>query len=274
MRKVTYTSFIPPWGGGGYSEYTPEDEGKIMSTEIGCNTQESTGISEEQADEALLAVFVVEGMTCASCALRVEKGFLKKVPGVRDASVNLVNEQATVTYEPTQAAIEHMAQKVEAVRYKASPLFPPATSSHPSIPPAHGAHNQAEQAAWYEQRDDTAERNVQEAERRLGRKLELIGKRNLLILGIILTVLVVFLSMFFMNRFPGENFLLLLLTTPVWAIVGWEFHWSALKTLRHFGTNEVAPVPWDFNVRFIHRPGSPCFLAQISAALPGQSCSL
>ena len=36
------------------------------------------------------AVFALEGMTCASCAMRIEKG-LKKVPGVRDAHFNLAN---------------------------------------------------------------------------------------------------------------------------------------------------------------------------------------
>ncbi len=29
------------------------------------------------------AVFALEGMTCASCAMRIEKG-LKKVPGVKE----------------------------------------------------------------------------------------------------------------------------------------------------------------------------------------------
>ena len=43
--------------------------------------------------------------------------------------------------------------------------------------------------------------------------------------------------MFFINRFPGENLLLLALTTPVWAIVGWEFHRGAIKTLRHGSAN-------------------------------------
>src|SRR5579884_2564282 len=43
--------------------------------------------------------------------------------------------------------------------------------------------------------------------------------------------------MFFMNRFPGENVLLLLLTTPVWGYVGWDFHRTSLRVLRHFGAN-------------------------------------
>src|SRR5256885_7490074 len=63
------------------------------------------------------------------------------------------------------------------------------------------------------------------------------SKRNLLLLGIALSLPVVILSMFFMNRFAGENFLLLALTTPVWAVVGWEFHRGAIKTLRHASAN-------------------------------------
>ena len=41
----------------------------------------------------------VQGMTCASCVMRVEKS-LKAVPGVQDASVNLATEQATVRAAP------------------------------------------------------------------------------------------------------------------------------------------------------------------------------
>jgi Cu+-exporting ATPase len=40
--------------------------------------------------------FDIEGMTCASCVARVEKA-LKAVPGVRDASVNLATEKASVS---------------------------------------------------------------------------------------------------------------------------------------------------------------------------------
>src|SRR5262249_10915063 len=53
----------------------------------------------------------------------------------------------------------------------------------------------------------------------------------------ILSLPVVILSMFFMNAFAGENYFLLILTTPVWAVVGWEFHRGAIKTLRHGSTN-------------------------------------
>ena len=42
----------------------------------------------------------VTGMTCASCVMRVEKT-LKAVPGVKNASVNLATEKATVVAEPS-----------------------------------------------------------------------------------------------------------------------------------------------------------------------------
>jgi P-type Cu+ transporter len=41
----------------------------------------------------------VTGMTCATCALRIEKG-LKSMAGVSQASVNLATEKATVEYAP------------------------------------------------------------------------------------------------------------------------------------------------------------------------------
>jgi copper chaperone CopZ len=41
----------------------------------------------------------IGGMTCASCASRVEKA-LAKVPGVSRASVNLATEKATVETRP------------------------------------------------------------------------------------------------------------------------------------------------------------------------------
>ena len=81
-----------------------------------------------QAPQERSAVFAIEGMTCASCAMRIEKG-LKKVPGVRDAHVNLANEQATIAYDPVQTQIEQMVQKVEAVGYKAFPYATDTPSS-------------------------------------------------------------------------------------------------------------------------------------------------
>src|SRR6266699_375372 len=168
--------------------------------------------------------FNLEGMTCASCAMRIEKG-LKKVPGVKDASVNFATEQATVTYDPSQTGIEQMVRSVEAVGYKATPQVA-------SVPHVHDSSSSGSVAS-----SEAPVVNAQADELSQRRLAEMTRKRNVLILGIILTLPVVILSMFFLNRFPGENYLLLVLTTPVWAIVGWEFHRGAIKTLRHGSAN-------------------------------------
>ncbi|HUR89166.1 MAG TPA: heavy metal translocating P-type ATPase [Ramlibacter sp.] len=58
----------------------------------------------------------VEGMTCATCAMRVEKA-LAKVPGVHRASVNLATETATVKTEPA-VKIDAMRAAVEKAGYE------------------------------------------------------------------------------------------------------------------------------------------------------------
>ena len=182
------------------------------------------GASQEQVTLAL------EGMTCASCAMRIEKG-LKKVPGVEQASVNLATERATVVYNPQETDIDRLVQKVEAVGYHAIPLVMPAALKQNSVATATSAVSSSSECA---EPLPVAGQADEVSERRQG---EIRRKRNLLILGIALTAPVVILSMFFMNRFAGENLLLLALTTPVWAIVGWEFHRGALKNLRHGSAN-------------------------------------
>ncbi len=185
-------------------------------------TNADKGSAQPGADSC--AVLALEGMTCASCAMRIEKG-LKKVPGVENASVNLATERATVTYNPQETDVDKLVQKVEAVGYRATPLSSPPPQMQTRAPVA--VASPASALAASSQADELSQR----------RQAEIRHKRNLLILGIALTLPVVVLSMFFMNRFPGENFLLLTLTTPVWAIVGWEFHRGALKNLRHGSAN-------------------------------------
>lgn len=60
----------------------------------------------------------IEGMTCATCALTVEK-VLSKVEGVHQASVNLATEKASVSYDPAQVSLADIATAVEKAGYKA-----------------------------------------------------------------------------------------------------------------------------------------------------------
>src|SRR5947209_1123091 len=131
-----------------------------------------------QPETECRVVLSLEGMSCASCAMRIEKG-LKKVSGVKDANVNLATEQATVTYDPTQTDIEQMVQKVDAVGYRATPLVFP-VASQPQV------NNETPSAAALPTED--VEQEDEQNKRKRG---ELIHKRNLLILGIVLTLPVV-----------------------------------------------------------------------------------
>src|SRR5216683_7529477 len=104
-----------------------------MATETNRALEENVDVPQAQIRGEDRAVLALEGMTCASCAMRIEKG-LKKLPGVKDARVNLATEQATVTYDPSQTGPEQMVQKVDAVGYKAIPLVMPTPKSTPVEP--------------------------------------------------------------------------------------------------------------------------------------------
>ena len=69
------------------------------------------------------ATFAIGGMTCASCANRVEKA-LARVPGVAGVSVNLATEQATVnTRSPLTGELQDLlVAAVKKAGYEATPL--------------------------------------------------------------------------------------------------------------------------------------------------------
>src|SRR5215207_7702562 len=60
--------------------------------------------------------FGVTGMTCASCVGRVAR-VLKKVPGVREANVNLANEKATVRYLAGEVDHRDLEMAIEGAGY-------------------------------------------------------------------------------------------------------------------------------------------------------------
>jgi Cu+-exporting ATPase len=58
----------------------------------------------------------IEGMTCASCVNRIER-FLRKTPGVEEATVNLATETATVRYHPDRTDRGALIGAIEAAGY-------------------------------------------------------------------------------------------------------------------------------------------------------------
>jgi Cu+-exporting ATPase len=138
----------------------------------------------------------LEGMTCASCAMRIEKK-LNKLDGV-EATVNLATERATVHCDG-DVPVERLLGAVEAAGYHAHVAPPPheADAGH--------AHDEP----------------LAILRRRLG-------------LAIVLTVPIVLLAMVPPLRFGGWEWVALVLSSPVVFYSGIGFHRAALKSARHF----------------------------------------
>jgi Cu+-exporting ATPase len=140
---------------------------------------------------------IIGGMTCASCATRIEKK-LNKLDGVT-ATVNFATEAARVSFPGTLTVAELIAV-VERTGYTAALPAPP------------GAEQGTEAAA-------TAE---------AGREL-----RRRLIVSAALAVPVVLLAMVPALRFPGWQWASLAAATPVAAWGAWPFHRAAAVSARH-----------------------------------------
>lgn len=59
----------------------------------------------------------VSGMTCGSCARRVET-FIKNWPGVQDVVVNLAKKSATVTYDKSLTGVDAIKKLVKESGYE------------------------------------------------------------------------------------------------------------------------------------------------------------
>ena len=73
----------------------------------------------------------ISGMTCASCANRIERK-LNKLDGVT-ATVNYATEKATVDFDATTVAPEQLLAAVEAAGYQA--VLPSAEPQEPRLGP-------------------------------------------------------------------------------------------------------------------------------------------
>jgi Cu+-exporting ATPase len=140
----------------------------------------------------------ITGMTCASCANRIERK-LNKLDGV-SASVNYATERAAVEFDPDVVAPEQLVDTVRSAGYDAT------------LPAADGA---AGDAAAGDERDDLA------------------PLRTRLILSAVLGLPVLLLSMIPPLQFDNWQWLALQLATPVALWGAWPFHRAALTNLRH-----------------------------------------
>ena len=138
----------------------------------------------------------IEGMTCASCAARIEKR-LNKVEGVK-ASVNYATEKAAVTFDENIDTTE-LISAVESAGYKA---FLPQADSHS---------------------DDTNSDRVDPTK----------SLRDRAIICAVLSIPVVVLSMSPALQFRNWQWLAFALTAPVVVWGALPFHIATWKNLRH-----------------------------------------
>jgi Cu+-exporting ATPase len=138
----------------------------------------------------------IEGMTCASCATRIERR-LNKLEGVT-ASVNYATENAAVTFDPEQVAPEELVAAVEAAGYHATLADAPEEEAAGTLP--------ADPAA---------------------------ALRRRLLVSAALSLPVLLLAMIEPLQFEHWQWLSLQLATPVVLWGAWPFHRAAWLNLRH-----------------------------------------
>jgi len=73
---------------------------------------------QEQATLEQKQLFKISGMTCANCALTIEKG-LKAMPGVKTVAVNFATEKLTVEIDPNLVKEETLLAKIKDLGYAA-----------------------------------------------------------------------------------------------------------------------------------------------------------
>ncbi|CAB3395442.1 copper [Cu(I)] transporter ATPase [Kyrpidia spormannii] len=77
----------------------------------------ASGSAEKRRPDRTKVTLAIQGMTCATCANRIEKG-LSKLPGIEEAFVNLALEKATVEFDPRQVSVKDIEDKVRSLGYQ------------------------------------------------------------------------------------------------------------------------------------------------------------
>ncbi|WTX28035.1 heavy metal translocating P-type ATPase [Streptomyces sp. NBC_00656] len=139
------------------------------------------------------------GMTCASCAARIEKK-LNRMDGV-EATVNYATEKARVSYRGEDVSVQDLIATVEKTGYTA----------HEPAPPVRGSDGPSGTA----------------------RADELRPLRQRLITAVLLAVPVIAMSMIPALQFDNWQWLSLTLTAPVVTYAAWPFHRAAWTNARH-----------------------------------------
>jgi Cu+-exporting ATPase len=162
-----------------------------------------TAIADQVVEERSVEL-VIDGMTCASCAARIEKK-LNKLDGV-SATVNYATEKAKVTYAGTVSPQDLIAV-IKATGYSAA--LPVPKVRHATVAEASGDLEQDE-------KDDEVSR-----------------LRQRLVISAVLSLPVLLMSMIPMLQFDNWQWLALTLASPVVVWGALPFHRAAFTNARH-----------------------------------------
>jgi len=192
-------------------------------------------VTTSQAPPATVEL-TVGGMTCSSCAARIEKK-LNRLDGV-SASVNYATEKATVRFDPAVIGPSELVSTVEATGYTARLPQPPGAAAPTGPAGSAGSAAQVDEAAELRQR---------------------------LFVSAVLTLPVLVLAMVSAAQFDNWQWLSLVLAAPVVVWGGWPFHRAALLNLRHraatmdtlISMGTLAAFGWSLYALFFGDAGMP-----------------
>ena len=159
--------------------------------------------------------FPVLGMSCASCATRVDKT-LNHLPGVQEASVNYASAMAQVTYDADACSPEVLKAALQNV--------------------------------GYDMLIDSQDEAVDEAEKAHLARYENLKKRTRWAIALALPIMV--LSMVWMHV-HWVNYVVWLLATPVVFVLGRGFFISAWKQLKHGACNMDTLVALSTGIAYV-----------------------
>jgi len=170
--------------------------------------------------------FPITGMTCANCAMTIERTLKKKVPGVVDATVNFASERAHVEYIPALVTIDDMITAIEKAGYGA--IRPDEVLEDEDV--------------------ELAARNA-----------EIRNQTRKFLTGVVFAAPLFFLSMGrdfgllgLWSHAAWMNWLFLALATPVQFYTGWDYYTGGWKSLKNGSANMDVLVAMGSSVAYFY----------------------
>src|SRR5208283_3511459 len=183
----------------------------------------------------------VEGMTCASCVLRVEKA-LKKVDGVLEANVNLATEKVSVSFDEEKTDLHTLSNAVTEAGYTL--LLPKEKIATPGIMTISEVDGDFHQHKAYEQ------------------------LRKEFVFSVVFAVPIMIVSMMSMTQWfmrwsplstEEVNRLLLVAATPVMFISGRRFFAASWQVGKHFSADMNTLVAVGTGVAYLYSAAAVLF---------------